>query len=240
MRTARPQRSALRFPTRACRAISCGRPSTSAARARRSMARANQFAGSQTENRVVFTVGKFAATDIFDKNKYATDPRNDFLNWALVDTGDIRLCGRRMGLQLWRRGRMVSGRLDACVAACSISPSFPTAPNSTRTSSNSNGWAKSSAAISLFGHTGKIAVTGFLSRGRMGTFRGCNRVGADHWRFPAISPPSADIGAAGPSPTSNRRSHPTLGFSPVSAGPTAMSSPMSSPTSTARWRPACS
>ena len=48
---------------------------------------ANQFAGSETANRLVITVGKFAVTDIFDTNKYAHDPRNDFMNWALVDTG---------------------------------------------------------------------------------------------------------------------------------------------------------
>ena len=47
----------------------------------------NQFSGSQTANRLVLTVGKFAVTDVFDNNKYAHDPRNDFMNWALIDTG---------------------------------------------------------------------------------------------------------------------------------------------------------
>ncbi len=50
-------------------------------------AAANQFSGSQTANRLVITIGKFAVTDIFDTNKYAHDPRNDFMNWALIDTG---------------------------------------------------------------------------------------------------------------------------------------------------------
>src|SRR5580692_8633696 len=48
---------------------------------------ASQFSGSQTANRLVLTVGKFAVTDIFDTNKYAHDPRGDFMNWALIDTG---------------------------------------------------------------------------------------------------------------------------------------------------------
>ena len=47
----------------------------------------NQFASKQTADRLVITVGKFGATDIFDTNKYAHDPRSDFFNWALVDTG---------------------------------------------------------------------------------------------------------------------------------------------------------
>ena len=47
----------------------------------------NQFAGTQSSDRIVITVGKFSVVDIFDKNKYANDPRNDFLNWTLVNTG---------------------------------------------------------------------------------------------------------------------------------------------------------
>src|SRR5665213_2542242 len=47
----------------------------------------NQFAGSQTADRLVITVGKFSVVDIFDQNKYAHDPRADFLNWTLVNTG---------------------------------------------------------------------------------------------------------------------------------------------------------
>jgi high affinity Mn2+ porin len=48
---------------------------------------ANVFAGRHSPNRLVFTVGKFAVTDIFDTNQYAHDPRGDFLNWAVVDAG---------------------------------------------------------------------------------------------------------------------------------------------------------
>ena len=47
----------------------------------------NTFAGSTTTNRLVITVGKFSVVDVFDTNKYAHDARNDFLNWALIDTG---------------------------------------------------------------------------------------------------------------------------------------------------------
>ena len=45
-----------------------------------------QFAGSQAANRLVLTVGRFSVVDIFDTNKYVHDPRNDFMNWAVVDT----------------------------------------------------------------------------------------------------------------------------------------------------------
>jgi high affinity Mn2+ porin len=45
----------------------------------------NQIAGHQDINRVTFTVGKFAATDIFDNNNFSHDPRTQFLNLGLVD-----------------------------------------------------------------------------------------------------------------------------------------------------------
>ena len=47
----------------------------------------NQLAGTQTANRLVVTLGKFSVVDVFDTNKYAHDPRNDFLNWSIIDNG---------------------------------------------------------------------------------------------------------------------------------------------------------
>lgn len=35
----------------------------------------------------MLTVGKFSVGDIFDTNKYAHDPRSDFMNWTIIDTG---------------------------------------------------------------------------------------------------------------------------------------------------------
>jgi high affinity Mn2+ porin len=48
---------------------------------------ANQLAGSQSANPLVLTLGKIGVGDIFDTNRYAHDPRGDFLNWSVVDTG---------------------------------------------------------------------------------------------------------------------------------------------------------
>jgi high affinity Mn2+ porin len=40
--------------------------------------------GKQSAERLTFTLGKFAAKDIFDNNRYANDPRTQFMNWALM------------------------------------------------------------------------------------------------------------------------------------------------------------
>jgi high affinity Mn2+ porin len=47
----------------------------------------NQVAGERDVRRLAVTVGKLAAPDVADDNRYAHDPRTQFLNWALVYNG---------------------------------------------------------------------------------------------------------------------------------------------------------
>jgi len=47
----------------------------------------NQLGGTQSADRLVFTIGKYSIVDIFDTNTYAHDPRNDFFNWSIIDQG---------------------------------------------------------------------------------------------------------------------------------------------------------
>ena len=47
----------------------------------------NQLAGTESANRIVITAGKFSVVDVFDTNLYAHDPREDFLNWSIIDSG---------------------------------------------------------------------------------------------------------------------------------------------------------
>lgn len=48
---------------------------------------ANQLAGTRDADNVTFTIGKFSVVDIFDTNAYAHDPRSDFLNWSIIESG---------------------------------------------------------------------------------------------------------------------------------------------------------
>lgn len=47
----------------------------------------NQMGGSQLTDNIALTVGKFSVVDVFDTNTYAHDPRSDFLNWSIADSG---------------------------------------------------------------------------------------------------------------------------------------------------------
>lgn len=47
----------------------------------------NQLGGSTAPKNLIVTAGKYSVTDVFDNNIYAHDPKNDFLNWSIVDAG---------------------------------------------------------------------------------------------------------------------------------------------------------
>jgi high affinity Mn2+ porin len=47
----------------------------------------NAIAGSRSSHRLTVTIGKFGIADIFDNNKYTHDPRTQFFNWALMNSG---------------------------------------------------------------------------------------------------------------------------------------------------------
>ena len=130
----------------------------------------NQFADTQTANRLVFTLGKLSVAEIFDTNKYADDPHRDFLNWAILDTGTFDFAGDSWGYTYggaaeWYRGDWVlRGGLFA----------LSTVPNTTTldTTFGQFQWVgEIERHWEIWSHPGKIAVTGFLSRGRMGAFQ---------------------------------------------------------------------
>jgi len=148
---------------------------------------ANQFAGSETANRLVITVGKFAVTDVFDTNKYAHDPRSDFMNWALVDTATFDYAADSWGYTYgaaveWYQGRWTlrGGVFDLSV--------IPNSPDLTPTFGQFQWVGEVERRYELWGHPGKIAFTGFLSRGRMGSFE-------DAIALAAITGGPADIAA---------------------------------------------
>jgi high affinity Mn2+ porin len=130
----------------------------------------NQFAESQTADRLVITAGKFSVVDVFDNNKYAHDPRNDFLNWAIVDTGTFDYAAEPWGYTLgaaaeWYKGdwTLRGGLFDLSIVPnnLELDPTF-----------GQFQWVgEIERRYELWGHPGKIAVTGFLSRGRMGSFQ---------------------------------------------------------------------
>jgi high affinity Mn2+ porin len=127
---------------------------------------ANQLGGSLSADRWVFTVGKFAVTDIFDTNQYAHDPRSDFLNWAAVDGGAFDYAADAWGYTVGAAAERYIGTWTLRAGVFDLS----TVPNSTRLEPGMDEFqidAEVEKRYTLFGQTGRVLLTGFDSRGRM-------------------------------------------------------------------------
>ena len=147
----------------------------------------NQFSGSQTSDRLVITVGKIGVVDIFDTNKYAHDPRGDFLNWTILDTGTFDYAADAWaytvgGAVEWYQGpwTLRGGLFDLSIA-----------PNTTTLDSRFGQFqwvGEIERRYSIWDQPGKLAITGFLTRGRMGSFE-------DAIQLAAMTGGPADIAA---------------------------------------------
>jgi len=127
---------------------------------------ANQLGGSRSVDRWVFTVGKFAVTDIFDTNQYAHDPRNDFLNWAAVDGGAFDYAADAWGYTVGAAAERYIGTWTVRAGVFDLS----NVPNSTRLEPGMDEFqidAEVEKRYTLLGQTGRVLLTGFNSRGRM-------------------------------------------------------------------------
>lgn len=125
--------------------------------------------------------------DIFDTNKYAHDPRSDFLNWSLIDAGTFDYAAEAWGYSLggtaeWYQGAWAlrGGVFDMSIV-----------PNSTDLDPQFGQFqwiGEIEHRHEFWGQPGKIAVTGFLSRGRMGSYQ-------DAIQLAQFTGEPADIGA---------------------------------------------
>lgn len=131
---------------------------------------ANQLAGSHTADNLVFTLGKFSVTDIFDANSYAHDPRGDFLNWAVVDAGAFDYAADAWA---YTYGGAAEWSFDAWTLRSGFFALSRT-PNSTELETAFGQYELVSEVerrMTLFGHDGKVKLLGFLNRGRMGRYQ---------------------------------------------------------------------
>jgi high affinity Mn2+ porin len=128
---------------------------------------ANQLRGSRSLDRWVFTVGKFSVTDIFDTNQYAHDPRSDFLNWSAVDSGSFDYAADAWGFTVGAAAERYMGSWTVRAGVFDLS----TVPNSIHLDPGFHEFqmvAEVEKRYPLFGQTGRVTVTAYDSRGRMG------------------------------------------------------------------------
>ena len=129
----------------------------------------NQLGTTRTADNLVVTAGKFSVTDIFDANAYAHDPKQDFLNWAIIDSAAFDYAADAWGYsygiaaewtQAWWTLR--SGLFD-----------LSKIPNTTQLETGFRQFEiveEAEARYTLGGQAGKIKLLGFNNRGRSGSY----------------------------------------------------------------------
>ncbi len=171
----------------------------------------NQFAGTQTSDRLVITVGKFGVVDIFDRNKYAGDPRNDFLNWTAVSTGTFDYAADAWAFTYgaaleWYMGPWTvrGGIFDG-----------PTVPNSTDLDPKFGQFqmvGEIERRYDLWGQPGKLAVTGYLTRARLGNFQDAVNLAAQVGGLPDLAQVRTYVSKLGFSANVEQQILPGIGF----------------------------
>jgi high affinity Mn2+ porin len=126
----------------------------------------NQLAGAQSNDRLVFTVGKFSVVDVFDSNRFAHDPRADFLNWAAVDAGTFDYAADAWGYTVGAASEWYQGRWTLRLGVFDLSD----VPNSAHLEPGFHEFQKIVEVEhrhELAGREGKLMLTAYDSRGRM-------------------------------------------------------------------------
>jgi high affinity Mn2+ porin len=124
----------------------------------------------------VFTVGKFSLTDVMDDNRYAHDPKNDFLNWAIIDTGSFDYAADAWGFSYGGSAEWYQGDWTLRGAVMDLS----LFPNDARLTPGFHQFqldGEVERRQSWFGKEGKVKLLAFATRGRMGRFDEAIRLG---------------------------------------------------------------
>jgi high affinity Mn2+ porin len=130
---------------------------------------ANQLGGQQAANRVVLTLGKFGVGDVFDTNRYAHDPRGDFLNWSAVDTGSFDYAADAWGYSTGAAAEWYQGAWTLRAGLFNLSK-VPNGETLERDFRQYQVDLEVEHRHVIGGQPGAIRITAFRNRGQFGRF----------------------------------------------------------------------
>jgi high affinity Mn2+ porin len=130
---------------------------------------ANQLSGTRTDDNIILTVGKFSVVDVFDTNAYAHDPRSDFFNWAVVESGAFDYAADSWGFTKGASAEWTQSRWTLRGGFFTLSQT----PNTTILDQtfHQHEWVAELEQRHQWGeHLGKIKLLGFVNQGNFGSY----------------------------------------------------------------------
>ena len=156
----------------------------------------NQLAGQHIENDLVITAEKISVTDIFDANAYAHDPKRDFMNWAVIDSGAFDYAADSWGYSYGVAGELNQDWWTLRLGLFDLSR----VPNDTALVHGFGQYelvGEGEERHTLLGHDGKAKLLLFVNRGRMGSYAGALALAtAAHPDTAAVRKPASRPGGA--------------------------------------------
>ncbi|HEV3157407.1 MAG TPA: carbohydrate porin [Candidatus Baltobacteraceae bacterium] len=148
----------------------------------------NQLAGAEDTRHLTLTFGKFSVVDIFDNNSYAHDPRNDFMNWSILDMGAFDYAADAWG---YTRGFSAESTRERSALRAGIFQ-LSTVPNTTQIDPHFlqqfSPVLEYERSTSLFGgHPGKVRVLGYGDYGYMAPLADATDAAAGTGKPPDLS-----------------------------------------------------
>ena len=132
-------------------------------------AAANQMATTRKADKIVLTLGKFGVGDVFDTNRYAHDPRGDFLNWAIVDTGSFDYAADAWGYSYGAAAELYRGAWTARLGLFNLSK-VPNGEVLESDFSQNQLLLEIEHRHNIAGHAGALRLTLFRNRGNFSRF----------------------------------------------------------------------
>jgi high affinity Mn2+ porin len=137
---------------------------------------ANQLGGTRTANNLVVTFGKLSATDIFDNNSYAHDPRSDFFNWSIIDAGAYDYAADAWAYTYGIAVEWTQSFWTLRFGVFNLSK----VPNTTQLERDFSQFelvGEVETRETLWGRPGKVKLLGYVNRGRMADYSDAVRLG---------------------------------------------------------------
>ncbi|MEE9475714.1 MAG: carbohydrate porin [Roseateles sp.] len=130
---------------------------------------ANRLAGTRPDERLTLTLGKISVVDLFDSNRYAHDPRADFLNWSIIDGGAFDYAADSWGFSSGATVEWVRGdwSLRGGIYAMSKMPNGETLDGKF----GQRQWLiEAERRYSWMGRPGAVRLLGFATEARMASY----------------------------------------------------------------------